>query len=470
MAKKNWRHKVASETYDAIVIGAGISGLGVGGLLARAGKKVCILESAHEVGGKCRSVKIDGYTFDMGPHATAQKAESMKLSALLGKGEAFEALKVPMKEGDISMACLKDGKWVNLYETMPNAEVVKKITQDVLEMSEAQVAKYDAISIADWLKTATDDQAIRDFIWLIAACALTHADPNNMAAGTYFRIMRDPDRYTTGLGPVYLKGGFGAWMTLLAEGCQELGATIKVNSKVTKIIVEDDRVQGVLVEEMQAHRHKRVQFYGGGELGAVKRIDAPVIINTNVIWELFDIIDPKPFPVWFQDYIEGYKGKKTAILGFWIGSRQPIIKEKWLVISKGDHSKLPFICLPLSNVVPEVAPEGYHLMNQISQVELDVETDKEKIYDTIELLKEDMDAHFPDWREKVAWIKPYYFHFEEVSHMPMQFGVFKQGPKAPKVEGLYFAGESVNTMWSTTKGAADSALICAREILATDEF
>ena len=53
-----WAYKTASEKYDAVLIGAGISGLGVGGLLAKKGKKVLILEKNHTVGGKGRSFEI----------------------------------------------------------------------------------------------------------------------------------------------------------------------------------------------------------------------------------------------------------------------------------------------------------------------------------------------------------------------------------------------------------------------------
>lgn len=51
-----------------IIIGGGLSGLACGTALARAGHKVCVLEKQNEVGGLARSLRIDGYTFDYGPH------------------------------------------------------------------------------------------------------------------------------------------------------------------------------------------------------------------------------------------------------------------------------------------------------------------------------------------------------------------------------------------------------------------
>jgi len=51
-----------------IVIGAGLSGLSCGVALAMNGHDVIILEREKEIGGLARSVRIDGYTFDYGPH------------------------------------------------------------------------------------------------------------------------------------------------------------------------------------------------------------------------------------------------------------------------------------------------------------------------------------------------------------------------------------------------------------------
>jgi phytoene dehydrogenase-like protein len=54
--------------YDAIVVGAGISGLLVALALAKEGKSVLILEKEKEIGGICRSYRVGGYRIDTGPH------------------------------------------------------------------------------------------------------------------------------------------------------------------------------------------------------------------------------------------------------------------------------------------------------------------------------------------------------------------------------------------------------------------
>jgi len=473
MAQKKigkWSHKEAGEKYDVIVIGAGLSGMGVGGLLAKAGKKVIILEKSNAVGGKARSVETEGITFDLGPHVIQEKGFEEKLTDLLGKGEELRKIRVPFIEKDVKLAAYKNGKWVDLYSTIPTGPEIEKVSKTIAAIKPEDIPKYDSISVGDWIKGITSDENIIYFVHFFSSVMCTHADPNNMSTGTYLRLLRLPtyDPAAGGLLCYYPKGGMGGWMKLLEEGCREKGATIRTNSEVTKILVENDEVKGVLVEE--GDRSKQIRFHGYGEIGEVKRIEAPIIVTSFPIWDLFSIITEDHFPTWFVEWAKGFEGKTTAILGFWVTSKEPILKEKWFVLTESPRTKLPFVILPLTNLVPELAPKGIHFLNQVSLCELDMKKDRERIYDSIELLKEDMDEFYPGWRDKVTSFRPYFFDFEEPSHMPTHFGIFRPGPKAPKVSGLYFTGESVNSNIPTMEGTSESAIICAKEILGTEEL
>ena len=55
--------------YDALIIGAGMSGLGAGIRLAQAGKRVLILERHYLWGGLNSFYKRGGRRFDTGLHA-----------------------------------------------------------------------------------------------------------------------------------------------------------------------------------------------------------------------------------------------------------------------------------------------------------------------------------------------------------------------------------------------------------------
>uniref|UniRef100_A0A672H4Z0 All-trans-retinol 13,14-reductase n=1 Tax=Salarias fasciatus TaxID=181472 RepID=A0A672H4Z0_SALFA len=56
------------ENLDAIIIGSGIGGLGLGVLLAKVGKKVLVLEQHNRAGGCCHTFTKKGFEFDVGIH------------------------------------------------------------------------------------------------------------------------------------------------------------------------------------------------------------------------------------------------------------------------------------------------------------------------------------------------------------------------------------------------------------------
>ncbi|KAK3758726.1 hypothetical protein RRG08_012392 [Elysia crispata] len=66
--KQRFKASKIPEFLDAIVIGSGVGGLTSGVLLARAGKKVLVLEQHDQAGGCCHSFVEKGFEFDTGIH------------------------------------------------------------------------------------------------------------------------------------------------------------------------------------------------------------------------------------------------------------------------------------------------------------------------------------------------------------------------------------------------------------------
>ena len=70
--KYRYTPDLASATYDAIVIGSGIGGLTSAILLAKAGKKVLVLEQHYEPGGFTHTFKRKNFVWDVGVHYVGQ--------------------------------------------------------------------------------------------------------------------------------------------------------------------------------------------------------------------------------------------------------------------------------------------------------------------------------------------------------------------------------------------------------------
>ncbi len=70
--KHRYSSALAETTYDAIVIGSGIGGLSTAILLAKAGKKVLVLEQHYEPGGFTHTFKRKNFVWDVGVHYVGQ--------------------------------------------------------------------------------------------------------------------------------------------------------------------------------------------------------------------------------------------------------------------------------------------------------------------------------------------------------------------------------------------------------------
>ena len=75
--------------YDAIIVGGGISGLGIGALLSMAGRKVLLLEKKKVVGGRAATFRKDGVIRSIGQHTPMH---GMKLETLFDVSEKLQTI------------------------------------------------------------------------------------------------------------------------------------------------------------------------------------------------------------------------------------------------------------------------------------------------------------------------------------------------------------------------------------------
>lgn len=66
------------DSYEIVILGAGISGLSTAAFLNKQGKETLILEKRDKVGGVLSSKEIDGFTFDFSANSTVEKYESFQ--------------------------------------------------------------------------------------------------------------------------------------------------------------------------------------------------------------------------------------------------------------------------------------------------------------------------------------------------------------------------------------------------------
>ena len=74
-----------------IVVGGGISGLSVAWKLSEKGYDVNVIESDKSIGGLAKSIKIENYYFDIGPHSFF--TEDKEILLIQGAGNISEVSK-----------------------------------------------------------------------------------------------------------------------------------------------------------------------------------------------------------------------------------------------------------------------------------------------------------------------------------------------------------------------------------------
>ncbi|CAL4152973.1 unnamed protein product, partial [Meganyctiphanes norvegica] len=106
--------KVPSEL-DAVIIGSGIGGMTVAAIMAKAGKKVLVLEQHDQAGGCCHTFIDKGYEFDVGIHYIGElgyQSESKTLLDQITKGQ-LQWADLDEKYDEIVFA--EDGKEIRKY-------------------------------------------------------------------------------------------------------------------------------------------------------------------------------------------------------------------------------------------------------------------------------------------------------------------------------------------------------------------
>jgi phytoene dehydrogenase-like protein len=88
-----------NQEFDAIVIGAGVSGLISGNLLANKGYKTAIVEKNSHVGGCCVNIERGNFTFDSGVHFINSAGEGGPIDKIISEFMDFNEFEfIPLKE------------------------------------------------------------------------------------------------------------------------------------------------------------------------------------------------------------------------------------------------------------------------------------------------------------------------------------------------------------------------------------
>ena len=261
------------------VVGAGIGGMSAAARLAKQGHQVTVFENSDQSGGKCRTEWFGDYAFDTGPSLLTLPAVFRDLFLKTGK-RIEHVLDISPVDPAFNYN-FADGSKV----TFPNLSNPK--TYQEIEKSfgiSASQSWRQIIERSEKMWEASRDSFIESeltSIWPLLLRKNLINQINQISPFTSLRSLSeklnlDPhlkmiiDRYATytgsdprsapavlltiafvesTFGAWHIKGGIGQLSVALEQRCRDLGVDFEFKSLVTKILVERNKVKGVVLSD-----------------------------------------------------------------------------------------------------------------------------------------------------------------------------------------------------------------------------
>ncbi len=270
-------------SFDAVVIGAGASGLVCARILAREGKKVLVVEKHNRLGGYCQRFYRDKIPFDtgfhytglLGPNGTLRRYFSyLGIMDKLGVHEldrdAFDVVRLASGR-QIGVPAGREAYRRRLHDAFPReraaidryvdelARVCSLFPMYTLEGDLSGLTKTDELarspSLASFLDSITQDE---DLKVVLAGQAFLHGTPPSRVPFWVHALVTDSFIQE---GAWSIDGGGDALARALSRKVREAGGEVRLLAAVTRIVVEDRVVKGV-------------------ELASGERIEAPVVVSS----------------------------------------------------------------------------------------------------------------------------------------------------------------------------------------------
>ncbi len=479
-----------TEKYDVIIIGAGPSGLGCAGLLAKMGIKTLVIDKNRRYGGLLHRIQKNGFTYDFGTMAGLPVNDGRweALFKSLDILDRFDVVHHGMElvyrdpktklwrhwaaETDIDiMDPTPRFDWLGLSE-QERADAIEPLTE-IWELCQDpdKLAALEGIPAYDFVEGTKLPPAFKSLFYMFCNGALIQSkelvDISELL----------PMWLSLAEGIQYPKGGFGRLPEIVAERCLELGVNIMMKTRVEKINIENDRVTGVTING-GGRFEAPIVVSSAGIYGTVLRLAGVEHFEKSYVNYVKDLIPSMSFtrcnyilsePVMKQSYYQIHSDKSWWDVPRYNAAREGIV-DKDVTIS----------IVVNSNYDPGMAPPGKQLVQVGSNANADPEDPYTQIiYDRVDdLVAEIYPEIIPYIESKEAYIGPKEIALcSRGSDLPGQGGEIcglgqvvgqvgsqKPNPQTP-VPGLFLVGvDAGGGAYMCSEQAVDSSLKVAPKV------
>lgn len=290
-----------TQSFDTIIIGAGLNGLTTAAYLAKAGQRVLVLEQRAVIGGTAATEEIfAGFKFDTVAHNVVGLSHHVVRELNL----AQHGLQLVNADPNL-YALTADGEGITLWrDDNKTAESIRRFSQNdaarwaafktrvtklaavLAELHNITPPRVGALDLAQlWtlgnlglklrglgkrdmpeflralampVQDLLDDEFENDVLkGALGSVAVRGIRQGPRATGTTYNFLRGCTRDAVG-ATVFVRGGAGGLAHALAQAAQARGATIRTNARVVHINAREQKVNGVVLQSGQEISAARV--------------------------------------------------------------------------------------------------------------------------------------------------------------------------------------------------------------------
>lgn len=419
--------KEENQTFDAIVVGAGISGILSALALGKEGKKVVVIEKNNIIGGNCRTYEINGYHTDTGPHViTGLLSGPLKTiikkyftvvprflpigSYFVRDGKKFQNFPLTLLQlAYFDILSKKERLLISgaMIDAVANSSLNKKaLEKSVYDYMKKYNATEKTLKLVDAISYFLSGKSMHETpTWRILGGS-GYVDENDGKNENHLQkfIKFARHNYSTQGYPL---GGIQSITDCALNSIPKNKSAFKLNEKAIEFIIKNNAIKGI-------------------------KTDKNIYYSDLVIYSGF----AKDLPKLANCLDEKYKKElsklsRTKSLTIWLGLKKKLPETSYVGSEMYFDTDTPYWAVPVSNFDPHLAPKNKQLIGFTTVIK-----EEENSEEKINKLKNSIFKAMPNIKNCVEFEHAQIAIPEKAA---ITIGIKFPSPKAP-IKGLYLVG------------------------------